>query len=148
MKKLTLCLLVVVTAVLTACGSSAEPTPIPLAELSLTTTDIAFDTNRLEVRVGQPVRLTLHNEGVLEHDFSIMLMPHTGEVMGGGMEGEMAGHDMSHMSEEPDIHVVAPAGDSRTVEFVPSEPGEYEFICTTTGHKEAGMVGTLVVKAP
>ena len=39
-------------------------------------------------------------------------------------------------------------GDSLNVEFTPSTPGEYEFFCTVAGHKEAGMVGTLIVTAP
>ena len=149
MKKWTLCLLILITAVLAACGSTAtaEPTAAPPVELVLVAKDIAYDTNRLEVVAGQPVKLVLHNEGVLEHDFSIMEIPHAGEVAEGEVE-EMAGHDMSQMSEQPEVHVAAPMGGNNTIEFTPSEPGEYEFFCTVSGHKEAGMVGTLVVKAP
>ncbi len=145
MKRLAFVLLIVLVTVVTACGA-AEPTPVPKAQLSLTATDIAYDSNRLEVMAGQPVVLTLHNEGALEHDFSIMEIPHIGEVIveeaGEGME-----HDMSEMEMEPEVHVAAPAGESRTVEFTPSAPGEYEFFCTVAGHKEAGMVGTFVVKS-
>ena len=147
MKRLVFVFLMVWVVVLAACGS-AEPTPMPTAELSLTATDIAYDTNRFEVMAGQPVKLTLHNEGALAHDFSIMEMPHIGEVMAEEMEGGMAGHDMSSMEMEPDIHVATPMGMSLSVEFTPSTPGEYAFVCTTAGHKEAGMVGTLVVSAP
>lgn len=146
MKKLAFVLLFLLVAALVACGS-AKPAPMPKAQLSLTATDIAYDTNRLEVKAGQSVVLTLHNEGALEHDFSIMEMPHAGEVMaeegGSGMD-----HDMSSMSMNPEIHVASPVGESLTVEFTPSEPGEYEYFCTVAGHKEAGMVGTLVVTAP
>ncbi len=39
-------------------------------------------------------------------------------------------------------------GQTNTIEFTPTKPGTYEFFCTVAGHKEAGMVGTLVVKAP
>ena len=146
MKRLTFVLLVVLATVLAACGS-AEPTPIPTVEISLIATDIAYDINRFEVLAGQPVKLTLHNEGALEHDFSIMEMPHIGEVMAEEMEDEMAGHDMSNMSVEPEIHLAAAVGSSGSIEFTPSTPGEYEFFCTVAGHKEAGMVGALVVKA-
>jgi uncharacterized cupredoxin-like copper-binding protein len=117
-------------------------------EVTLIATDIAFDLDQIEVEVGQPVRLTLQNQGVLEHDFSITEMPHAGDVTTTEMEGEMAGHDMSNMAEEPDIHVAAPTDGSNTVEFTPSAPGEYEFFCTVAGHKQAGMVGTLVVNTP
>ena len=99
----------------------------------------------LEVKAGEMVEVTLHNEGVLEHDFSIMEIPHTGDVMAEEPESGME-HDMSNLSMEPEIHVAAPVGESLSVAFTPSTPGEYEFFCTVAGHKEAGMVGTLVVK--
>jgi uncharacterized cupredoxin-like copper-binding protein len=146
-KKLLIMLLLVLSALLAACGSGESPTS-STAELSVTATDIAFSTGRLEVVAGQPVKLTLVNEGALEHDFSIMTMPHTGEVMVDDADSEMAGHDMSGMAEEPEIHVAAPAGGQGTIEFAPSTPGEYTYFCTVPGHKEAGMVGTLVVTAP
>jgi len=44
-------------------------------------------------------------------------------------------------------HVTSP-GDSATIEFTPTKAGTYEFFCTTAGHKEAGMIGTLVVREP
>lgn len=148
MKNWLLYLLILITAVLTACSSTSttEPNVTQPVEIALVAKDIVFDTNRLEITAGQPVKLTLHNEGVLEHDFSIMEIPHDGEVAEG--ETEMSEHDMSHVSDEPEVHVAAPTGGSNTIEFTPSEQGEYEFLCTVSGHKEAGMVGTLVVKAP
>lgn len=146
MNRFTFVFLGMFAAALVACGS-AEPTPVPTVELSLTATDIAYDTNRFEVVVGQPVKMTLINEGTLEHDFSIMEIPHTGEVIAEEMEEEMD-HDMSEMEMEPEVHVAAPIDGRSSVEFTPSTPGEFEFFCTVAGHKEAGMVGTLVVKAP
>ena len=80
MKRLVVVLLMVLAGVLAACGSTG-PTPMPVAEFSLTAMDIAYDVNRLEVTAGQPVKVILQNEGTLEHDFSIMEMPHAGEVM-------------------------------------------------------------------
>ncbi len=151
MKRLFTVLLIALAAALAACGSEPQLTTspsLPSLEIELKATDIVYDMNRIEVLAGQPVKLTLHNEGALEHDFSILEMPHMGEVMLEEMEDEMAGHDMGHMSEDLEIHVAAPMGGRGVIEFTPSEPGEYEFFCTVVGHKEAGMVGTLVVKAP
>ena len=145
-KRLAFVLLIVLVAALAACGSAA-PTPMPKAQLSLTATDIAYDMNRLEAKVGQPVVVTLNNEGLLEHDFSIMNMPVTGEVVAEEGEGEMD-HDMSNMTMDPEIHVASPVGESLTVEFTPAMPGEYKYFCTVAGHKEAGMEGKLVVTAP
>ena len=145
-KRLAFVLSIIWLAALAACGA-AEPTPMPKTQLSLTATDIAYDTNRLEAKAGQPVVVTLHNEGVLEHDFSIIGMPHAGEVMAEEAE-HGTGHDMSSMTIEPEIHVASPVGESLAVEFTPTQPGEYEFFSTVAGHKEAGMAGTLVVTAP
>lgn len=148
MKRIFVVVFLLASAGLLAACSSAETDAVPMAEFTLTVTDIAYDVNQLEVVAGQPVRVTLRNNGVLEHDFSIMEMPHTGEVMAEEAEGGMAGHDMSDMSMNPEIHVASPMGESLSVEFTPNTPGEYEFFCTVAGHKEAGMVGTLIVTAP
>jgi uncharacterized cupredoxin-like copper-binding protein len=148
MKKWSLYLLTLtlISAVLSACNSTADqPNLAPRTELTLVATDIVYDANRLEVVAGQPVKLALKNDGVLEHDFSITEIPHTGEAEA---HEEVAGHDMSGMSVDPEVHVAAPAGGSNSIEFTPSEPGEYEYWCTVSGHKEAGMVGTLIVTAP
>ena len=147
MKGFFLLLLLVLGAVfLVACGGETAPTPIPVAEFELAATDIAYDQNRFEVMVGQPVKITLQNEGVLEHDFSIMEIAHTGEVMAEEMHDEESEHDMSNMEMDPAVHVASSSGGSHSVEFTPSEAGEYEFFCTVSGHKAAGMAGTLVVK--
>ncbi len=139
--------LLAAAGVLAAC-SSAETDTVSMTEFTLTATDIAYDVNRLEAVAGQPVRITMRNEGALEHDFSIMEMPHMGEVIAEEAEGGMAGHDMGDMDMEPEVHIAPPMGESLNVEFTPSTPGEYEFFCTVAGHKEAGMVGTLIVTAP
>ena len=146
MKRLAGFLILLMSVFFVACGS-AEPTPPPTLSLTLLATDIAYDKDRIEVMAGQPVRIMLSNEGALEHDFSIMEIPHVGEVMAEEMEEEM-GHDMNEMEMDPEVHVAAPIGGRSSVEFTPSTPGEYEFFCTVAGHKEAGMKGTLVVQAP
>lgn len=154
MKKLLFVLFSLVAILLTACGSSPESSAVadlPTAEFEIVATDIAYDTNQLEVMTGQPIKVTFRNEGALEHDFSIMKLPLSGEVMSTQLEGEMAGHDddMDNMAEEPEVHVAANMnGGSNVLQFTPAEPGTYEYYCTVAGHKEAGMVGTLTVQAP
>ena len=37
-------------------------------------------------------------------------------------------------------------GDGGTSEFIPGEPGTYYYICTVPGHREMGMVGTIIVE--
>lgn len=112
-------------------------------DLTVQAQDLAFTPTTLEVTAGQPVRLTLQNNGTLEHDFTIMEFPMESEAQTtGGMD-----HDMGDMAE-PELHVAAPAGQSAILEFTPTKPGAYDFWCTLAGHKEAGMTGTLTVTGP
>ena len=37
-------------------------------------------------------------------------------------------------------------GEGGTSEFIPGEPGTYYYICTVPGHREQGMVGTIIVE--
>lgn len=146
MKRIGLILLLLLAFVLVACGGGEEEAGEQV--VTVTARDIEFGTERIEVTAGQPVVLTLVNEGALDHDFSIVEIPLTGEVVGAAEEEEMEGHDMTMEAEELDVHVSAAAGESATITFTPSEPGEYEYFCTVAGHKESGMTGTLVVVAP
>lgn len=142
MKRVTILIAALAALVLAACGAQPKT-----QEATIEAKDIAYGTTTLEVVAGQPVRLTLKDIGTLDHDFSIMEIP----IVVNAEAQPMAGHDMSGMSGtdvEPQLHVAAMAGGSNTIEFTPTKPGTYEFICTVVGHKEAGMVGKLIVKEP
>lgn len=120
-------------------GGSARP-----AGVKIEAKEFAFSPGNVEVTAGQPVKLTLQNTGALEHDFSILAIPMEGEAEASGSSD----HNMGHVAEEPELHVAAAANQNATLEFTPTKPGTYEYWCTVSGHKEAGMIGTLVVKAP
>ncbi len=107
------------TVLLSACGGggTATPTPEPL-EIKMDASEFRFDPNTITAKVGQPVRVLVTNTGALEHTFTI--------------------NDLG--VDEP-----TPIGQTITVEFTPTKSGTFELICTVPGHKEAGMVGTVVV---
>jgi len=142
--------------ILAACSSGNAAEPASPQAITLVATDIAFDVERIEVNAGQTIRLVLDNQGVLEHDFNITWIPLSGETTVTESAGTMPGHDMGHddmghddmghATDEPAVHVAAPGGDRAGVEFAPTSPGEYEFYCTVSGHREAGMRGVLVVE--
>jgi uncharacterized cupredoxin-like copper-binding protein/mono/diheme cytochrome c family protein len=80
--------------------------------------DIFFQPTELEIPADQDVKILLPNLGASPHDFSI-------DALG--------------------INVALPAGETKEVTINAPE-GEYEFYCSVPGHKEAGMVGTLIVR--
>lgn len=146
MKNLPFLVIVLALFTLAACssGGTAETKP-ETKEVTLVASDIAYDMKRVEAAAGQPVSLTLENQGVLEHDFSIVEIPLLGEVTTEHAE-EPDDHDMSEVDEEPAVHVAAAADGHSTIEFTPAAPGEYVYYCTVSGHREAGMEGVLVVE--
>ncbi len=111
----------------------------PTTEATLTVSTLAFSPDVIEAEVGRPVRLTFRNQSSVLHDWSIMEIP---------VEGIWATDDgeMEDEGPAPDLHVIARAGGTGYLEFTPTQAGTYQFICTVPGHKEAGMVGTLVVR--
>ena len=83
-----------------------------------------FDPNRLVVKRGVPVELTVRNGGLLvPHGFSCVRAD-------AGIELHV-GAGMFHGSNK--------------VRFTPTRAGEFPFHCGVDGHAKKGMTGTLVV---
>lgn len=148
---------------LVGCAPAASPAP---QTLTVRADEFAFAPADLSVTVGQPVRLTLENEGTVEHDLVIKQIPLAAAPAAAPSEHTADGHQ--HATPTPDgsdhaadghqhgdatdaanqVHVAAGAGGTSTVEFTPSEAGTYEVYCSVPGHKEAGMVAQVVVTEP
>jgi uncharacterized cupredoxin-like copper-binding protein len=79
--------------------------------------DIFFEPKELTIPANTDVTVNLPNEGAAPHNFSIDAL---------GIDVDMA------PGAAEQVVINAPAG-------------EYEFYCNVPGHKEAGMVGTLIV---
>ena len=112
-------------------------------EITLDAEEWLFEPAVLEVPVGHRVELSLVNHGMVEHDVEVVGVPVEDiEVVGAVERHERLGgghHD------EGVIAAHAEPGTTATVVFTATEVGEYDFACTIPGHKEAGMVGKLVV---
>jgi len=125
---------------MTACGGSAQPT----TEITLNATDFAYTPVSVTVPVGEPVVLRLKNIGAVEHDFVVDKVTADVEVM------QDSGSDAHHAhgaEANYDLHFSAQPGETSVIEFTITEPGTYTFYCSVAGHKEAGMLGELVVIA-
>lgn len=94
------------------------------ATIHVKASDFKFEPMSLAMRAGQPTRIELENDGVVEH----ALIVRTPDGKG----------DWIH------LHAMVNATDAGT--FRIDQPGKYRVLCTVQGHTEAGMVGELVVR--
>ena len=112
-----------VVAIDGTCGGpapSGEPQAIasPVA-LVLEARDLSFTPKELELPAGVPATLTLHNAGRVTHNLTID---------GSGTQ------------------VVVSAGGTEQGTIGALPPGTYAFYCSVSGHRAAGMEGTLTVR--
>lgn len=152
-----------VSSLLIACGGGDDDgngdvvaTPDASGVIEIIARDVKFVPENVVVPAGEMVELRLKNEDGQEHDLQVTDLEV--EVMGGGATG--AEHDMETpadgmetpaQGESPSgemgplaMHTTANGEDS--IMFIATEKGTYELWCTITGHKDAGMVGTLTVE--
>jgi uncharacterized cupredoxin-like copper-binding protein/mono/diheme cytochrome c family protein len=116
-------------------AAQAAPTPAPAADagdgagenagdvaasdqFTVESHDIFFVPTELAVPSDQEVTILLPNLGAAPHNFAIDAL---------------------------DISVDIAPGETKEVSFTAPE-GEYEYYCNVPGHKEAGMVGTLIAR--
>jgi len=100
---------------------------------------MAFVPNRLVVRRGEQIQFVLRNGGELEHELVI------GTVEANRQHAEaMAAHpDMAH--DDPNAKRLGPKT-SGVLRWQFTQAGTFEYACLIPGHREAGMVGTVVVE--
>ena len=130
----------VLTFTLAACNGAAASSTASTdpRTVMLTLNEFQFQPTEITVNVGQPIKLVLKNNGTVLHDFV------STDAMVEVMEEHGAMHDMAGM--QTNMHAAIEAGQESTLEFKATQAGTYTFYCTIAGHKEAGMVGKLIVK--
>lgn len=85
------------------------------------------------------MRFVLRNGGALEHEFVLA----TAHENLGRAESMKSDRNMQH--DESNAKQLAPKKLGEILwQF--SKPGEFEYACLIPGHREAGMVGTVLVK--
>jgi uncharacterized cupredoxin-like copper-binding protein len=100
---------------------------------------MVFIPDRVEIRRGEQVRFVLRNNGELEHEFVL------------ATEAENIKHaelmqkfpEMEH--DDPNAKRLKPKATNEIV-WRFTKRGEFEFACLIPGHREAGMLGKIVVK--
>ena len=99
-------------------GEENSPMVDGAREIAVSASSFAFDPDSITIGADEDVTIVLTAEDIL-HDFTV---------------------------EDADGHVAAAAGDTASGGIRIDEPGTYTYYCSVTGHREAGMEGTLVVE--
>jgi uncharacterized cupredoxin-like copper-binding protein len=120
-------------------GDSKKPARIVQVTMTEADGKMLFAPNRIEIKKDEQVKFMLRNSGELDHEF---VLATTGENLKHG-EAMNKNPDMEH--DDPNAKRLAP---KKTGEMVWkfSKIGEFEYSCLIPGHREAGMIGTIVVK--
>lgn len=99
-------------------AGNSEPIAAPYTR-HVTSEAMRFSQEELQVRVGQEVTVILDNRDLYGHSFDVA---------------------------ELDLHVEMPPNGRTQFTFIPTQSGTYAIYCAVQGHREAGMVSTLVVE--
>lgn len=100
-------------------GASPQASPATEAVIEVQAFDLGFRPASIELAAAGTTRIVLHNTGAVPHNLTIDALA---------------------------VRVVAARGLSSETIVTDPAPGTYEFYCSISGHREAGMVGTLVVE--
>lgn len=117
-----LVLTVALPAGLSACGQPGEAAPDAPVIAVVGTDTMRFEPETVRVKVDEPVTISFKNVGVIVHDYI-----------------------SSGADKNVKLANVLGGREARGV-FKASKPGTYQVLCVQPGHREAGMVGRIVVE--
>jgi uncharacterized cupredoxin-like copper-binding protein len=116
--------LIALAAVLMGCAKK----PV---DVNVTLTEFTVEASTHSVPANTPLHFTITNSGAVVHEF--VLEPASAH------DEPMANGDLE--SEVEDID----PGETVTMDWTVTEPGDYHLACYVEGHFEAGMVTTITV---
>ena len=119
-------------------GDGAQEATVKMTDL------VSFQPAEIRLEARRPVRLTIDNsESASLHDLTVAEMPVMDVLSSGAADG--MGHAGMDAGTEYALHIALDGGGVGTLEFTPTQSGEFVFICTVPGHEQAGMTGKLIV---
>ncbi|MEO8103590.1 MAG: cupredoxin family protein [Betaproteobacteria bacterium] len=107
--------------------------------IKLTMSDMMrFTPNRIEVKQGETVRISLNNTGKILHEMVIGTKKELDEHAALMVKFPNMEHDEPYMA-----HI--PPGKTGAIIWTFNRPGDFDFACLIAGHYQAGMVGKITV---
>ena len=120
-------------------GDPKKPARIVQVTMGEMDGKMMFMPAKVEVKKGEQIKFVLRNNGELDHEF---ILATTAENLKHG-EAMKKSPDMEH--DDPNGKRLAPKkADEIVWKF--TKAGEFEYGCLIPGHREAGMIGTIIVK--
>ncbi len=109
---------------------------------------LKFDTEKLEVKAGSRVKLVFNNNDDMLHNFVITKPGAANAVGDAALRLNLNGPKMNYVPNTPNVlyhtNILQPET-AETIYFTaPTEPGDYQFVCSFPGHSSL-MQGTLKV---
>lgn len=104
---------------LTACGGTAAGQESATPQLTVSMRQFRFHPDEIRIPAGVPVSLNLDNLELLPHSLDIDAL---------------------------DLHIPLEGQEQKSIILPPAAQGVYEVYCGVPGHREAGMVSTLIVE--
>ena len=102
------------------------------------TDNMRFTPDKIDVKQGETVRISLKNDGKMLHEFVIGTKKELNEHAALMLKFPTMEHDEPYMA-----HV--PPGKVGAIIWTFNKPGEFDFACLIAGHYQAGMVGKINV---
>lgn len=96
-------------------------------------TDAGLDPAQIEMKAGEPVRLVVANFASADS-----------LCRGDGLRGRMIEQDGTQEMEH-DVALEVAAGETKSLEFTPTSPGSYRFLCAPSQAGAAASEGTITV---
>ena len=104
------------------------------------TDTMRFAPDRIQVKQGETVRLSIRNDGQVMHEFVLGTKKELDEHAALMMKFPGMEHSESYMA-----HV--PPGKTGEIVWTFNRTGDFDFACLIAGHYQAGMVGKVKVVA-
>jgi uncharacterized cupredoxin-like copper-binding protein len=121
------------------CDTTKPPSRIVQVTMIESDGKMLFLPNAVEVKKDEQVKFMLRNNGELDHEF---ILATTAENLKHA-ETMRKNPDMEH--DDANGKRLAPKQTDQIV-WKFSKAGDFEYSCLIPGHREAGMIGTIVVR--
>lgn len=139
----------VLTVVLSVSLAACAPATPAVQQVTIQASEFKYDLTQITVKAGQPVRLVFKNAGTIDHELEVDGLNPKDYTVDQSQAGAIPEAERTETSEDVQkaiVHVYAAPNGTAIALFTPQQTGTFEFSCGISGHKDAGMVGKLIVQ--